>query len=224
VANMSIGLSHPERVGLSTAMMFLLPLVAAIFMGRVFCSSGCPLGALQHLLGGRRSLQPPVWMKRVPLFFPVIILIATAWLAIRGTCMLVCLLDPYKTAFFLGYGWLQRTIHYFQGGLVEPGFHWVGDVGAWGVLVASLLAGYWVYRPFCRFVCPYGVLLGLFSMVAFKRRRIEQSQCVQCGVCEKNCPVGAITADPATKEFSISAYHCIQCNRCSTRCRKNGIC
>jgi ferredoxin len=224
VANMSIGLAHPERVGLSTGMMFLLPLVAALFMGRVFCSSGCPLGALQHLLGGRRGPRLPALLNRVLHFLPVIILIATAWLAIRGACMLVCLLDPYKTAFFFGYGWLQRAIQYFQGGLVEPGFFWVGDVGAWVVLVASLLAGFWVYRPFCRFVCPYGVLLGLFSMVAFKRRRIEQSQCVQCGVCEKICPVDAITRDPVTKEFSISAFHCIQCNKCSSRCRKSGIC
>lgn len=224
VANMSIGIAHPERVGMSTAMMFLLPLAAAIFMGRVFCSSGCPLGAIQHLLGGRRSLRLPSGLKRVLLFFPAIILIATAWLAIRGACMLVCLLDPYKTAFFFGYGWIQRAMHYFQGGLLEPGFFWVGDVSAWGVLIASLFAGFWVYRPFCRFVCPYGVLLGLFSMVAFKRRHIEQSHCVQCGICEKNCPVDAITRHPVTKEFSISAFYCIQCNNCSSRCRKSGIC
>lgn len=224
VANMSIGLVHPERIGLSTAMMFLLPLVAAIIMGRVFCSSGCPLGALQHLLGGRRNLSLPDRMNRMLRFFPVIILAATAWLAIRGTCMLVCWLDPYKTAFFFGYGWIQRAIHYFQGGLVEPGFYRVGDAGAWGILIASLLAGFWIYRPFCRFVCPYGVLLGLFSLAAFKRRHIEQSQCVQCGVCEKICPVDAITRDPVSREFSISALHCIQCNKCSSRCRKNGIC
>ncbi|MCF7733502.1 MAG: 4Fe-4S binding protein [Akkermansiaceae bacterium] len=223
VGNMSIGLAHPERIGVFTALMVLLPLVVALFMGRVFCVAGCPLGAVQHLLGGRRSIRLPSRLEGVLRWFPVLTLLAAAWLAVRGTCMLVCLLDPYKTAFFFGYGWVNRMINWFQGGLVEPGWFWVGSLTAWGILAVSLLAGIWVYRPFCRFVCPYGVLLGLFSMVAFKRRQIEQSQCVQCGLCENRCPVNAIKRDPRTKEFAISSFHCIQCNRCSSLCRKKGV-
>ena len=57
VANLSLGLVHPELIGKTTALMFFLPLLAALIMGRVFCVAGCPLGAVQHLLGGRRSLR-----------------------------------------------------------------------------------------------------------------------------------------------------------------------
>ena len=223
VANMAIGLRHPEMIGVSTGVMFLLPLLVAFVMGRVFCVAGCPLGAVQHLLAGKRSLRIPAG----PLFLlrglPLVALVATSWLALRGTCLLVCLLDPYKTAFFFGSGWIQRMLHLVQGGLVEPGVLWIGDLTAWGILLAAVALGLWVYRPFCRFVCPYGVLLGLLSMVALKRRSIEPNQCVQCGICEKHCPVNAIVRDPQTKEFTISSYHCIQCNRCSSDCRKNGI-
>ncbi|MEI7911975.1 MAG: 4Fe-4S binding protein [Verrucomicrobiota bacterium] len=223
VANLAIGLRHPEMVGMSTGVMFLLPLTVALFMGRVFCVAGCPLGVLQHLLGGRRSLRIPALPHAILRTLPLLALAATAWLALRGSCFLVCLLDPYKTAFFFGYGWIQRAIHWLHGGLVEPGVLRVGDLTAWGIFAAAVLLGRWVYRPFCRFVCPYGVLLGLLSMVAFKRRRIEQDPCVQCGICAKNCPVDAIIRDPQTKEFSISSYHCIQCNGCSSLCRKGGI-
>ena len=224
VANMTIGLKHPEMIGVSTGVMFLLPLVAAFIMGRVFCVAGCPLGAVQHLLGGRRPLKIPALPHAMLRALPVVALAATAWLALRGTCFLVCLLDPYKTAFFFGYGWIQRLLHGVQGGLVEPGVLWVGDLTAWGIFTLAVALGLWVYRPFCRFVCPYGVLLGWFSMVALKRRQIEQSQCVQCGICEKHCPVHAIVRDPKTRDFKISSYHCIQCNRCSSYCRKSGIC
>jgi formate hydrogenlyase subunit 6/NADH:ubiquinone oxidoreductase subunit I len=224
VTQMSVGLVHPELVGVFTALMFLLPLAVALCMGRVFCVAGCPLGAMQHLLGGHHSLRLPIWLERVLRGFPVLTLAATAWLGVRGVCMWVCLLDPYKTAFFFGYGWLHRAINWCQGGLVEPGFFWVGDWSAWAILIASLLAGFWIYRPFCRFVCPYGMLLGCFASVAFKRRRISQPHCANCGLCEKHCPVHAITRDPVTQEFSISSFHCIQCNRCSSYCRKNGVC
>ena len=224
VANISRGLVHPELIGKTTAIMFLLPLVAALVMGRIFCVAGCPLGAVQHLLGGRRMLRLPQRLERGGRWLPVVALAATAWLAVRGGCLLVCLLDPYKTAFFFGYGWLHRTLAWLQGGLVEPGLFWVGDLAAWAILGGAVGLGWWVYRPFCRFVCPYGVLLGLFSMVSFKRREIVQSACVQCGVCEKKCPVHAIVRDPKTAEFKVSNFHCIQCNRCSSHCRKQGIC
>jgi len=224
VANLAIGIAHPERVAVFTALMFLLPLVVALVMGRVFCVAGCPLGAMQHLLGSRRAIRLPVIVERVLRGFPVVVLTATAWLAVRGGCMLACLLDPYKTAFFWSYGWLHRIINWCQGELVEPGRFWVGNWTAWGILLAAIVAGFWVCRPFCRFVCPYGVLLGIFSVIGFKRRRIDQTHCVLCGVCEKRCPVNAITRDPVSNQFAISSFHCIQCNRCSSHCRKDGIC
>lgn len=223
VANLSIGVAHPELVGISTALMFLLPLVVALFMGRVFCAAGCPLGAIQELLSGKKPVKVPERLERVLRWLPVGVLVATVWLAIRGGQMLVCLLDPYKTAFFWGYGWIQRLLAWAHGDLAEPGWFWIGDWSAWGILIASLLIGFRVYRPFCRFVCPYGVLLGWFSAVAFKRRHVEQDHCVLCGLCERKCPVQAITRDPETRQFSVSTYHCIQCNRCSSHCRKDGI-
>ena len=223
VANMSIGLRHPELIGISTGLMFLLPLVVALIMGRVFCVAGCPLGALQDVLGGGRERRIPALPHAILGGLPWMVLAVTVWLALRGASLFICLLDPYKTAFFWSYGWLQRIIHLIHGGLAEPGILRVGDLTAWSILLASLALGRWIYRPFCRFVCPYGALLGVFSMIAFKRRHIAQSQCVKCGRCDKQCPVQAITQDPVTKEYGISSYHCIECNRCSSICRRDGI-
>jgi polyferredoxin len=223
VAGISVGVVHPQLVAVSTAVLFLAPLVMALFMGRIFCVAGCPLGAMQQLVS-RKSVRLPARLERGLRLLPVLALAATVWLAIRSAFLLVCLLDPYKTAFFWAYGWLQRGVVWLESGFAEPRWwFWVGDWTAWGALLGALALGLWVHRPFCRFVCPYGVLLGMFAAVACKRRHIEQTRCVQCGVCEKRCPVGAITRHPGTGEFRVSAFHCIQCNRCSSYCRKDGI-
>lgn len=224
VAAMSKGLVYPQLVAISTALLFLMPLVVSLFMGRVFCVAGCPLGAMQHLIS-RRSVRLPERLERVLRFLPVITLAATAWLSAKGLFMLVCFLDPYKTAFFWSYGWIHRLVVYLESGFVEPRWwFWIGDWGAWGILIGSLVLGLWVYRPFCRFLCPYGVLLGVFAAIGFKRRNIAIANCVKCGICEKRCPVHAITRHPVSKDYFISSFHCIQCNRCSSSCRRDGIC
>jgi NAD-dependent dihydropyrimidine dehydrogenase PreA subunit len=47
-------------------------------------------------------------------------------------------------------------------------------------------------RPFCRFICPYGVILGLFSRVSFFKTKITKKECINCDLCHNACPVDAI--------------------------------
>lgn len=203
VANLSIGIAHAELVGISTALMFLLPLVVALFMGRVFCAAGCPLGAIQELLSGKKPVKVPERLERVLRWLPVGVLVATVWLAIRGGQMLVCLLDPYKTAFFWGYGWIQRLLAWAHGDLAgNPGGSGSAIGRQWGILIASLLIGFRVYRPFCRFVCPYGVLLGWFSAVAFKRRHVEPTTACCAGCASGNA---RSRRSPVTRKLGSSA-------------------
>jgi ferredoxin len=61
------------------------------------------------------------------------------------------------------------------------------------VFGASLLAlGVFVGRPYCRFLCPYGVLLGWFSRLSRRHAAITPDRCVQCRLCEDACPFDAI--------------------------------
>jgi NAD-dependent dihydropyrimidine dehydrogenase PreA subunit len=66
--------------------------------------------------------------------------------------------------------------------------------------IGLLVLGVFVARPYCRFVCPYGVLLGWASRLSWRRVTITPDECVVCGLCESACPVDAIL--PATAERS----------------------
>jgi len=55
-----------------------------------------------------------------------------------------------------------------------------------------LIIGFFVGRPYCRFLCPYGVILRQLSRLSKWRVKITPTDCNQCKLCEDACPYGAI--------------------------------
>lgn len=220
--NVVMGMVDPSAVGLASLIVFLSPLVIALIAGRVFCSSGCPLGAVQHIFQKKKHIKLPKTVNKIIRFVPVVILLLTIYFAIKRTCFFVCDLDPYKAVFFTGQTWFEKFLSFITGTSVESGFLFAGGLGLWIYFFAILILGLWIPRPFCRLICPYGVLLGVVSFFSFKNRKIQDENCVNCGLCEKVCPTQAIVVDK-NKCTTLSNYDCIQCNKCSDVCRKDGI-
>ena len=154
----------------SIIVFFTLPLVFALFFGRVFCAAVCPLGAIQEI-AAIRAQKLPSWLEHTLGLFPWIYLGLAVVYAATGTAYVICEYDPF-VAFF------RRT-------------------GATSMLIfggALLAIGIFVGRPYCRFICPYGAILGLFSKLARWHVRIPPTECIRCRLCEDACPYGAIVA------------------------------
>ena len=147
---------------------FLLPLVTALFFGRTFCAAVCPHGAIQDLML-LRPVELPTWLDRLLRIFASVYLGLGIMFAALGSAFIICQYDPFVPIF-------RRT----------------GSLGMLLTGTVFLLVGIFIGRPYCRFVCPYGVLLGLAASVAKWRIRIGPDTCNQCRVCEHSCPVGAI--------------------------------
>lgn len=165
IQNVALGLFNSNyAVPLTVTIFFVLPLAFALFFGRVFCSSICALGAIQDLV----VLKPIELPRKVTMGLSMIpyIYIGTAVLfAITNTGFLICRYDP-----FIGFFRLSGNAPYL---MLGAGF---------------LLAGIFIARPYCRFFCPYGVLLGLMSRFSRRHITITPSVCVNCRLCEKACP------------------------------------
>ena len=222
--NVVMGLILPYMVSLVGFLMFIGPLIIALISGRVFCTAGCPLGAIQHLFyRKKKSYKLPPKVNKYLRIAPILVLLATIYFGIKGTLYLGCELDPYKPVFFTGKAWFEQGIAAIIGIPMESkillGFGLIG----WIYLLVALIIGYWVERPFCRLLCPYVPLLGLFSMVAWKRRTIDKSACTYCNLCVQSCPTQSIVVDKKEEIQSVSNYDCIQCNRCSDQCKTKAI-
>ncbi len=87
----------------------------------------------------------------------------------------------------------------------------------WFLIVSGGLS--LLYKNFwCRYLCPYGALLGLLSRLSpVKVRRIEDN-CSHCHACSRHCPA---LIDVEKKEI-VASSECFGCLTCVSRCRAKG--
>ena len=84
-----------------------------------------------------------------------------------------------------------------------------------GVVMAMLiLTSVFVQNFWCRYLCPYGALMGLVSLASPPRIRRNANLCIDCGKCAKACP----SALPMDRLITIKSAECTGCMQCVAAC------
>lgn len=169
IQNVALGLADPTyAVPLVVVALFVLPLVVALIWGRSFCAAVCPHGALQDLVLVK-PLKVPTWLDESLRILPWVHLALGVLFAATGSFFLICEYDPFVGLFRMAG---PRTML----------------VAGAAVVGLSMVVG----RPYCRYWCPYGALLGVASRFAKWRPTVTPSHCIQCRLCESACPFAAL--------------------------------
>lgn len=193
---------HPAAV-----VIFMTIVMVSLLLRRAFCSWICPVGALSEWLWKlgfkklRRNLSLPYWLDVV----------------LRGIKYLLL-------AFFLftALAWSLPALQQF----LHSGYHAVSDVkllqlfrapsvttlAVLGLLIALSIP---LRNPFCRYLCPYGALLGLAALISPLAIQRDPKKCVSCGVCNQVCP-SRLDIMHASR---VNNAECLGCWRCVSHCR-----
>jgi NosR/NirI family nitrous oxide reductase transcriptional regulator len=155
-------------IPLTVIAFFVFPLLFSLFFGRTFCAAVCPLGAAQDVV----VLKPqkiPTWLAHVLSIIPYLYLGLAVLFAATGAGFIICQYDPFIGFFRFGVSFNMLIFG-----------------------ISMLLLGSVIARPYCRFLCPLGVLLNWMSRLSKWQVTITPDYCNNCRLCEESCPFGAI--------------------------------
>lgn len=86
------------------------------------------------------------------------------------------------------------------------------------IMTFLLVLSIFIYRPFCKYVCPLGAIYSFFNRISLYRYSVDESKCTHCGACKHACRMGVdITKTPNSLE-------CIRCGDCKAACPHHAIC
>ena len=206
--NLKLFLLTGQIPAVHPAAMFLLVafLLMSLLLKKAFCSWLCPVGTLSEALwkAGRkffgRSLQLPRWAD-LPLRSLKYLLLAF-FVFIIGSMSAAALADFLETP----YGLIAdvKMLNFFR------------HLGVTGAIVLIVLAALSlvIQNVWCRYLCPYGALMGLVSLLSPMKIRRDKEACIECGNCARACPA----ALPVDKLVQIRSVECTACMACVSVC------
>jgi polyferredoxin len=197
---------HVSSIHPAAMFLFMAFLLMSLILKKAFCSWLCPVGTLSEFLGklGKRifgrNLRLPRWadlplraLKYVLLGFFVFVI---------GAMSADALADFMTTP----YGLVAdvKMLNFFR----EMGLKAAVVIGLL-VLLSMLVENFW-----CRYLCPYGGLLGLVSLLSPVKIRRDAAACIDCAKCARACPAGL----PVDRLAQIRSVECTACMACVAAC------
>ena len=175
---------------------FVFFIVLAIVGNKAICGWACPFGALQEIIYSLPVLRK-IKQRKLPF-----ILTNT----IRSLLFLVMLLFLFG---IIG-GRKGFVIYHY----INPFNLFNFDFDSISLLItvmSVLIIAFFFYRPFCQFICPFGLASWIAEKFSLYRVIIDEEKCTKCGACIKACPLHAAKGKVENKTFSADCFSCARC-------------
>ncbi len=187
-----------------------------LVLGRVVCGFLCPFGLIQE------------WIHKLPV--PKLrkgrVTRALSYVKYVLLALLVVLIPLYYAAqrfplpafckYICPAGTLEGAVTLLAHPENEGLFSMLGELftGKFAILAAVLAACAFVYRAFCRFLCPLGAVYGFFCRIALLGVKVDPDLCTNCGLCVRKCPMDV---------RRVGDHECIHCGACIGECPTKAI-
>ncbi|MDD5016212.1 MAG: 4Fe-4S binding protein [Atribacterota bacterium] len=187
-----------QKIHQSAYTLMWLVLALTLLFGPVFCGWICPFGTVEEFIG---KIGKKIFKKRYNHFIPsiidkplryvryVILILVVVNTAISAK-LLFSNFDPYFALFNI----------------------WSSEVTRLSLLILGLIliGSLFVERPWCKYLCPLGALLGIFNLFRIVRLKRNEKTCINCKACDRICPMN-INISASKVIFDQQCISCLLC-------------
>lgn len=193
------------------AYIFGIIILFGLSLGRTICGWLCPVGLGQELL--YKIKTPKVKKSRFTrvlsylkyVILGVLVVLVPMLFAIPGFCEYICPAGTFEG----GLGLLSNSANEGKLAILGPLFTW-----KFMLLVLIIVGAVFIYRVFCRFLCPLGALYGFFCRIALLGVKLDKNKCTDCGLCVSVCKMDI---------KNVGDHECIHCGACISACPAKAI-
>lgn len=193
-----------QKIHQSSFVLMAIAFLLAILFGPVFCGWVCPLGTFQEWIAniGRKIFKRkynhmiPYKLDQVLRYLRYGVLVWVIYMTAVSGKLIFADVDPYFALFNF----------------------WTSEVAIGGLIVlgVTIAASMFIERPWCKYACPYGALLGLTNLFRVFKIRRNETECKVCKICTRDCPMNI----PVHAVKVVRDPQCISCLECTSE----GIC
>lgn len=190
--------AHPAGV-----LIFFSIILMSLIFGKSFCSWLCPVGFLSELIGdfGKKIFRKNIQLPKIldyPLrslkYLMLGFLFYSVFFLMTDAALKAFLDSPYNLV-------SDIKMYYF-----------FADISRFSLIVISALffLSIIIRNFWCRYLCPYGALLGIASLLSPNKIKRNPVSCIDCGLCNKACP-SLIKVDKVKTVISDECTSCLNC-------------
>jgi len=189
-----------RKIHASSVAILGLSMMLAVLFGPVLCGWICPLGSIQEWIG---KIGKKIFKQKYNHFVPetldkylrtvrYVILVWVIYITAKSGTLVFVNVDPYYALF-----------NFFTGEVA---------LSALVILGFTLVGALFVERPWCKYACPYGALLGLTNRFRIFKIKRKVSTCISCSKCDRACPMNITVSNQSV----IKDSQCISCMKCTS--------
>lgn len=191
-----------------------LLLLFGLLLGRLICGWFCPFGLIQELLYKipspklkKNKLTQRLTSLKYLIGIVFVLLLPLFWRTYGAG-------SPTFCKFICPAGTLEAAVPLLA---LNPALRrTLGWIFSWkfAIMLVTIVASIFIYRPFCRFICPLGAWYGLFNKLSFFGIKIDPAKCTGCNSCLRHCKMDC---------QSVGDPECINCGECTQSCPTQAI-
>lgn len=189
-----------QKIHESSFVLMMIGFLLAILFGPVFCGWVCPLGTVQEWVSGigrklfRRRFNHfvPAKLDNILRYLRYLVLAWVLYMTAATGTLIFAEYDPYFALFNF----------------------WSDEVALSGLAILGISLGLslFVERPWCKYACPYGAVLGLSNLFRVFSIRRSETTCKADGACSILCPMNI----PVDSQTTVRDHQCISCLECTS--------